>query len=270
MGVIESNAVEVDGTSPGIASLACQIVSSESEITDTAAVRERRRRIPANPKLNLLNVIDTRARDPDPSGGDDQESSWQRKTDTHSLNRVVGTLTAAIDAADFSSDEKEKLVALVQSRQSSNNDENEFPGHGSDMIDVLTDLQKKGSNRARPHSSLRVTRCTRFCDADAVPRGSADSGQQGLGKTKEENTEFASALAAAEADIVKGVSGCKQEHLQLSGNGSRDIGEGVCGGAEGSRRCDTSDPRSLEVVVIVRKRTQKEPGLDPIAKIKRT
>ena len=52
MGVIESNAVEVDGTSPGIASLACQIVSSESEITDAAAVRERRRRIPAHPKLN--------------------------------------------------------------------------------------------------------------------------------------------------------------------------------------------------------------------------
>ena len=110
----------------------------------------------------MLNVIDTRARDPDPSGGDDQESSWQRKTDTHSLNRVVETLTAMIDAANFSSDDREKLVALVQSRQSSNNDENEFPGHGSDMIDVLTDLQKKGQTEL-DHTSLRVTRYTRFC-----------------------------------------------------------------------------------------------------------
>ena len=89
-------------------------------------------------------MIDTRARDRDLSGGDDQESSWQRKTDTHSLNRVVETLTAVIDVANFSRDDREKLVTLVQSRQSSNNDENEFPGHGPHMIDVLTDLPKKG------------------------------------------------------------------------------------------------------------------------------
>ena len=75
-------------------------------------------------------MIDTRAHDPEPSGGDDSESSWQRNTDTHSLNRVVETLTAVNDAANFSRDDREKLVALVQSRQSSNNDENEFPGHG--------------------------------------------------------------------------------------------------------------------------------------------
>ena len=75
------------------------------------------------------------------------------------MNRVVETLTAVIDAADFSSDDREKLVALVQSRQSSNNDENEFPGHGSDMIDVLIDLQKKGqteldhTHHSEPHAA---------------------------------------------------------------------------------------------------------------------
>ena len=66
---------------------------------------------------------------------------------------------------------------------------------------------------------------------------------------------FSSGGGPEEAGIVDGI-------------GSRDIGEGVCGEAEGSSRCDTSDPRSLEVVAIVRKRTQKESGLDPIAKIK--
>ena len=53
------------------------------------------------------------------------------------------TLTAVIDAADFLSADWEKLVALVQSRQSSNNDENEFQGHDLSIIDVFTGLLER-------------------------------------------------------------------------------------------------------------------------------
>ena len=71
------------------------------------------------------------ARDPDPSGGDDQE---------YNMDIVMVPLTAVIDAADLLGAVWENLVAHVQSRQSSNVDENEFASHGADIIDVLTGL----------------------------------------------------------------------------------------------------------------------------------
>ena len=56
------------------------------------------------------------------------------------LNSVVEILTTVIDVADISSAGRQKLVALVQSRRSSNNDGNEFSEHDSDIIDESTDL----------------------------------------------------------------------------------------------------------------------------------
>ena len=57
------------------------------------------------------------------------------------------SLTAAVDAAAFSNVDKQKLVALVQSRPSSNDDDDELSAvvvacksHSSNIVDVLIDL----------------------------------------------------------------------------------------------------------------------------------
>merc|ERR1712136_682181 len=75
----------------------------------------------------------------------------QEKIDTQNMNNVVAALTAVVDAASFSSVDKQKLVALVQSRQSSNDDDDElsapvaaaYKSHSSNIVDVLNDLLDK-------------------------------------------------------------------------------------------------------------------------------
>merc|ERR1712136_526813 len=75
----------------------------------------------------------------------------QKKIDTRNLNNVVAALTAVVDAAAFSSVDKQRLVALVQSRQSSDDEDGElsapaaatYKTHSSDIVDVLNDLLDK-------------------------------------------------------------------------------------------------------------------------------
>ena len=73
----------------------------------------------------------------------------QKNTDTHNMNNTVSALIAVVDATAFSSAEKQTLVALVQSRRASNDDDSESPAPaaaadvtcGSDRVpDVLSDL----------------------------------------------------------------------------------------------------------------------------------
>ena len=64
------------------------------------------------------------------------------------MNNVVSAVTAVIDAAAFPSAEKQKLVALVQNRQASDDDDRElsapaaaaYVSRSSDIVDVLNDL----------------------------------------------------------------------------------------------------------------------------------
>ena len=75
------------------------------------------------------------------------------------MNDVVAVLTAVVDAAAFSSVDKQKLVALVQSRPSSNDDDDEL------SAPVVVAWKSRNSNIVSPR---RVKRCSQFLDAPAV------------------------------------------------------------------------------------------------------
>merc|ERR1719428_2405625 len=68
--------------------------------------------------------------------------------DTSSMTNLVNSLTTVIDAASFTSNDKEKLLGLVQSKSS---DEDElgapaaatYKSHSSGIVDVLEDLKEK-------------------------------------------------------------------------------------------------------------------------------
>ena len=56
---VENNAIEVDGTSPDMAFLASEVVSSDSEFTCAVAVRELETKDSSASEAELLDVIDT-------------------------------------------------------------------------------------------------------------------------------------------------------------------------------------------------------------------
>ena len=132
---------------------ASQIASSDSELTAARGVREREAKDFSKSEAELLDVVDTlqcaisiiqkeMAKNP---------VFLQKKIDTRNLNNVVAALIAVVDAAVFSSVDKQKLVALVRSRKSSDDDDGElsapaaatYKSHSSDIVDVLNELLDK-------------------------------------------------------------------------------------------------------------------------------
>merc|ERR1712079_683711 len=76
--------------------------------------------------------------------------------DTSNTQRLVQTLGAVIDAAGFAGADKTKLVALIQSQQGSQNDDElgepaaaAYKSHSSGIIDVLEDMKEKAESELK-------------------------------------------------------------------------------------------------------------------------
>merc|ERR1719281_629522 len=67
------------------------------------------------------------------------------------LNSLVKSLSTVVDAAAFSVQDQQHLVALVQSKQGSSSDDDDFgapaaagyKSHSGNIVDVLEDLKEK-------------------------------------------------------------------------------------------------------------------------------
>ena len=131
---------------------------------------------------------------------------------------MVSVLTAVVDVAAFSSAEKQKLVALVQSRQARDVDDSElsapaaavYVSHSSDTVDVLNDLLDKAQTLLDVARHAESNAAHNF----ALLKQSLDQLTQdikALTKAKVDNSEFASSLEAERADLAeaeKSLGGC--------------------------------------------------------------
>merc|ERR1719297_150082 len=125
------------------------IAADDSELKDATAVRVKEAVDFAKNEAELMDCIDTleraltiiskeMARNP----------AALAQIDTSSTERLVQTLGAVIDAAGFAGADKQKLVALVQS-QSSDDQEPGAPesavykSQSSGIVDVLEDMKEK-------------------------------------------------------------------------------------------------------------------------------
>ena len=74
-----------------------------------------------------------------------EEVFVQKKIETRNIINVISVPTAVIDAVVFSSEDKQKSVALVRGRQASDDDDGEIfvpsaaasVSHSSDIVDVM-------------------------------------------------------------------------------------------------------------------------------------
>ena len=135
----------------------------------------------------------------------------QKKIGTRNLNSIVEVLTAVIDAAAFSSADRQKLVSLVQSRQSSDDDDGElsapaaatYRSHSSDIIDVLNDLLGKAQSKlddtrhAESHAAHNFARLKQSLEDQLAQDNKV------LEKAKTDNAEFATSLEAEKPDLAE-------------------------------------------------------------------
>merc|ERR1712136_478448 len=116
-----------------------------------------------------------------------------------------------VDAAAFSSADKQKLVALVQSRQASDDDDSElsapaaavYVSHSSDIVDVLNNLLDKAQNQLDETLHAESNAAHNFALLKQSLEDQLTQDNKALTKAKADNSEFASSLEAERADLAE-------------------------------------------------------------------
>jgi len=132
--------------------LAAAISSDEGELKDATTVREKEAADFAASEAELVDSVDTLGRaiiiiEREAA----KNPALLQQATSGDLSAIVKSLSAVVDAAAFSVQDRQHLVALVQSRQGSSADDDDFgapaaagyKSHSSSIVDVLDDLKEK-------------------------------------------------------------------------------------------------------------------------------
>merc|ERR1712008_512673 len=135
-----------------IEELVAAIAADDAELKNATAIRKKENAEFTKNEAELMDCLDTLERTVGILTKEmEKNPAALAQIDTSNTQRLVQTLGAVIDAAGFAGADKTKLVALVQSQQGSQNDDEElgepaaatYKSHSSGIIDVLEDMKEK-------------------------------------------------------------------------------------------------------------------------------
>jgi hypothetical protein len=143
-----SSAIDVSDTQ--IESLAGAISTAESELKDALAIRTKEAADFAASEAELVDTVDTLDRAISIVSTEmSKNPAALAQIDSSSMNNLVQSLSVVVDAAGFSTSDRQKLMALVQSKQGDDDSDVGAPAaatyktHSSGILDVLEDLKEK-------------------------------------------------------------------------------------------------------------------------------
>jgi len=210
---IQDDAAKAESAGADVSSLASEIASSDAELTAAKAVRAKEAKDFSQSEAELVDVVDTlqRAISIIEKEMSKNPAFLQKKIDTQNMNNVVAALTAVVDAAAFSSVDKQKLVALVQSRQSSNDDDDElsapvaaaYKSHSSNIVDVLNDLLDKAQTELDDTRHAESNAAHNFAMLKQSLEDQLAQLNKDLEKAKADVAEFTTSLDAGKADLAE-------------------------------------------------------------------
>jgi len=191
--------------------LVAAIAADDSELTDATTVREKEAADFAKNEAELMDVIDTLERAISIISKEMAKNPASlAQIDTSSTARLVQTLGAVIDAAGFAGVDKQKLVALVQSQ----NSDDQEPGapeaavyktHSSGILDVLEDMKEKAEGSL---SDLRKEETNSKHNFEMLKQSLEDqmtADTKDMEDEKAAKAEAAEGKATAEGDLAETV-----------------------------------------------------------------
>merc|ERR1719197_1996889 len=134
-----------------IEELVASIAKDDAELKNATAIRKKENAEFTKNEAELMDALDTLERAIGILTKEmEKNPAALAQIDTSSTQRLVQTLGAVISAAGFAGADKTKLVALVQSQQGSQNDDQDmgapaaavYKSHSSGIIDVLEDMKE--------------------------------------------------------------------------------------------------------------------------------
>merc|ERR1719242_387346 len=191
--------------------LVAAIAADDTELKDATAVREKEAADFAKNEAELMDVIDTLERAISIISKEMAKNpAALAQIDTSSTARLVQTLGVVIDAAGFAGIDKQKLVALVQSQ----NSDDQEPGapeatvyktHSSGILDVLEDMKEKAEGSL---SDLRKEETNSKHNFEMLKQSLEDqmtADTKDMEDEKAAKAEAAEGKATAEGDLAETV-----------------------------------------------------------------
>jgi len=155
--VIGKAAADGEGAKAHIEDLAKAIQVNEGDLQAATQIREKEHSEFAASEAELVDAIDTLDRAIAILEREMQKNPalLQKTIDTHNFQGLVSALNVVIDAASFSSVDKQKLLALMQNKQSDDDQDSDYgapapdayKSHSSNIVDVLEDLKEKAEGQ---------------------------------------------------------------------------------------------------------------------------
>jgi hypothetical protein len=139
----------IDVSESKIEELSAAISNSEGELKDATGIRTKEAADFASSEKELVDAVDTLDRAISIISTEmSKNPAALAQVDTSSMASLVQSLSVVVDAAGFSTSDRQKLMALVQNKQG---DEDElgapaaatYKSHSSGIVDVLEDLKEK-------------------------------------------------------------------------------------------------------------------------------
>merc|ERR1719335_2019059 len=199
-----------------IEELSAQIATDEADLKASTAIRDKELAEFTASEAELMDAIDMLERAIGILEQHAASSLLQTQVDPTKLDVLLKTLSTVVDAASFSSSDKQKLLSLVQSRQKSAEDADMdtmlgapdptvYKGHSGGIVDVLTDMKEKAEaqlseERKAETESKHNYEVLKVALTDAIKAANSE-----LAEAKNDKATAESDKAIAEGDLAQTV-----------------------------------------------------------------
>lgn len=289
IGELASN---IGASTTKIEELAGSIAADSKDLDEATAIREKEAAEFSKAEAELVDTVDTLDRTVTVLEREMAKNPAAfTQIDTRNTQAMIQALNAVVEAAAFSGSDKDKLVALVQAQQGSDDDDSEFgapaaavyESKSGGIVDVLNDMKDKASselddlrkgetsakhnfNMLRQSLEDQIKADTTDMDQEKSAKAAAEEGrataQGDLSVTTKE-------LASAEEDLATASANCMQtaadheatvaarnEELKVIATAKKILEETTAGGAEQSYSFlqvrTRTDLKKSEVITLVR------------------
>jgi len=200
--------------------LAASISEDDAELTQAQAARASEESTFKASEAELVDSVDVLSRAIGILGREmSKNPAALVQMDSSNVQAMIQSLTAVINAAAFPSGDQKKLVALVQSQQESDSEDDEvgapaaalYKTHSTGILDVLEDLKEKAEGEL---SDLRKAEMNAKHNFDMLAMGLTDSlaaDNKLLAKSKTEKAALSESKATAEGDLAVTVKSLEED-----------------------------------------------------------
>jgi len=216
---------DIEAATSKIEDLSAAISADEADLAEATAVREKEVATFKAAEGELVEAIDSLDR----AIGILQKEMAKNpaalaQIDTKNLNGMIKSLGAVIDAASFSIQDQKNLMALVQSQQNSDSDDEElgapaaavYKSHSSSIFDVLEDMKEKAEGQL---AELRKAESSKKHNFNMLKQSLTDEIEADT-KDMDDEKSFKAATeeskAVAEGDLAETVKGLAEDKKALA------------------------------------------------------